>query len=226
MLKAVHSYLGSNTGVWNGVTANQAAFDALGNSIEAINQAVQSQEDPTEGVTVAKAQVRDALEDQIRLVGDVVFAFAMANNNNELASRVEIKPSELERLSDHRVDDVAVRVHAAGTENLAALGDYGIAQADLDTLDTRRIAFQEAKSEPRVRTAERAGHTATLPQMIRDAKGILRLRLDKLMTRYRLSHPQFYAGYQSARVVVDRRGPGQGEPQAAPAPAPAPAPTP
>jgi hypothetical protein len=47
-----------------------------------------------------------------------------------------------------------------------------------------------------------------LPQMIRDTKSLLRTRLDKLMNTFRLTDPPFFAGYQSARVVVDLRGPG------------------
>ena len=54
--------------------------------------------------------------------------------------------------------------------------------------------------------------------MIRDVKGLLRTRLDKLMTPFRLSAPMFYAGHQSARVIGDRKGPGGAE---TPPPAPA-----
>jgi hypothetical protein len=55
--------------------------------------------------------------------------------------------------------------------------------------------------------------------MIADATSILRNRLDKLVTRYRKTNPDFYAGYQSARVIVDRGG---SSPNAKPAPAPTP----
>ena len=37
-------------------------------------------------------------------------------------------------------------------------------------------------------------------------------RLDKQMTKFKKSHPEFYAGYRSARVIVDRGGSGGGAP--------------
>jgi hypothetical protein len=114
-------------------------------------------------------------------------------------------------MSEQRVDDVATRVFDAGTANRAALADYGVTQAKLDALEQARDDFQAAKSNPRSKISENAGYTATLPQMIRDVKSILRTRLDKLMTRFRLSNPMFFAGYQSARVIIDRRGPGEEE---------------
>lgn len=77
--------------------------------------------------------------------------------------------------------------------------------------------FPNSKSKPRAKIGEKAGYTATLPQLIRDGKTLLRTRLDKLMTMFRLSNPPFYAGYQSARVIVDLQGPGGGD---APTPPP------
>ncbi|MBA2436473.1 MAG: hypothetical protein H0W34_09040 [Pyrinomonadaceae bacterium] len=95
----------------------------------------------------------------------------------------------------------------------------GVTQLKLDELDQARQYFQAAKSSPRAKISEKAGYTSTLPQMIRDVKTILRTRLDKLMTTFQLSNPTFFAGYQSARVIVDRHGPGGGvEPPAPPTP--------
>lgn len=90
----------------------------------------------------------------------------------------------------------------------ANLADCGVTQAKLDALDQARQDFQGAKSKPRAKISEKAGMTATIPQMIRDVKTILRTRLDKLMMAYRLSNAPFYAGYQSARVIVNLTGPG------------------
>ena len=49
---------------------------------------------------------------------------------------------------------------------------------------------------------------ATLPDALDNVTTILRERLDKQMTKFRKSHPEFYAGYQSARVIVSRGGNG------------------
>ncbi len=180
------------------------------------------QEDPTTGITQDKEALRDELEDLIREIGDAVYAYASKKGDHALAAQVEIKMSELDRMSDQRVDDVAVRVHSAAAANLAALGDYNVDQAKLDALDAARVAFQGTKSKPRVKIAEKAGETKTLPGKIRAVKTVLRTRLDKLMTGFRKTDPEFYAGYLAARVIVDRRGPGGDEETPTPTPTPTP----
>jgi hypothetical protein len=84
-----------------------------------------------------------------------------------------------------------------GGANLAQLDPYTVTQAKLDALDKARLRFQDAKSKPRAKVGEKAGFTATLPQMIRDTKSLLRTRLDKLMNTFRLTDPPFFAGYQA-----------------------------
>lgn len=96
----------------------------------------------------------------------------------------------------------------------AARRDLTVARPDLTAarrgLTAARVAVTVARGG--VKIADKAGKTATLPQMIRDAKSLLRTRLDKLMTVFRASNPSFYAGYLSARVIVDRHGPGDPTP--------------
>jgi hypothetical protein len=220
MFKTVRTYMNDNSAVWNTLPAAVVAVNDLGGGIDGINQTVQDQEDPTEGITLDKAALRDSLEDQIREVGDAVYAYASATANNSLAAQVAVTASELDTMSEQRVDDAATRIFDAGTANLAALADYGVTQAKLDALDQARQDFQAAKSNPRSKIAEKAGLTATLPQMIRDVKSILRTRLDKLMTTFRLSNSPFFAGYQSARVIVNRHGAGGDEKPPAPPPGP------
>ena len=177
--------------------------------------------DTTVGITQDKAALRDALEDQIREIGDAIFAYASATGNNTLAAEVQITASELDTMSEQRIDDVAMRVFNAGTGNLAGLAGYMVTSVKLDALNQARQDFQDAKSKPRSKIGEKAGLTATLPQMIRDVKSLLRTRLDKLMTAFRLSNPPFFAAYQSTRVIVDLQGPGAGQ---APPPPPPPSP--
>jgi hypothetical protein len=65
--------------------------------------------------------------------------------------------------------------------------------------------------------AKRSAQTKTIPQAIRDNQSLLRKQLDKQMTKFKTTNPEFYAGYQAARAIVNRRSH-----HASPAPAPAP----
>ena len=43
-----------------------------------------------------------------------------------------------------------------------------------------------------------------LANLIRDANGILRNEIDRMVNLFSRSNPDFVAGYEAARVVVDR----------------------
>jgi len=99
---------------------------------------------------------------------------------------VEFSLSSLDKLTDDELEDTGKSVSALATANLAAL----------DALTTK---FHGVKSAPRTALAGRAGVTNTLPDCIRNTTSLLRNRLDKLMTRFKKTNPEFYAAIK-ARV--------------------------
>ena len=201
--------MNDSAAVWNGLPAAVTAVNELSVGIDAINDAVEKQEEATTGITQDKEALRDNLEDLIREIGDAIYAYASAVGNNTLAADVQVFPSDLDTMSEQRIDDVATRIYNGGVANLAALAPYNLTQPKLDALNQARQDFEAAKGKPRAKIGEKSGFTATLPQMIGDAKSLLGRRLDKLMTTFRTGNPPFYAGYLTARVIVDLHGPGQ-----------------
>ena len=150
--------------MWNGLPAAITAVNLLGTGIEAINGAVQNQEDTTTGITQDKAALRDDLEDQIREIGDAIYAYASAINDYSIAAQVQVTASELDTMSEQRIDDVASRIYNAGVANLAGLADYMVTQARLDALDQARQDFQAAKSKPRAKSARSRGLRPRCPR--------------------------------------------------------------
>jgi hypothetical protein len=114
------------------------------------------------------------------------------------------------------------RISGLATANLAALADYGITQTDIAALDTMTGQFHDVKTAPRKAIATRAGQTKTLPPAVKTVTSLLRNHLDKQMLMFKKNNPEFYGGYVSALVVIDRHGKGI----AAPTPTPTPATTP
>lgn len=69
MFETVRTYMNDNAAVWNALPAAVTAVTELSSGIDAINGAVQQQQDTTVGITQDKAALRDTLEDQIREIG-------------------------------------------------------------------------------------------------------------------------------------------------------------
>ncbi|MFZ4766922.1 MAG: hypothetical protein ACOYMN_18370 [Roseimicrobium sp.] len=213
MFSTVAVYMDKNKALWTPTKAVVDAVTALKAGIATIAAKAGKQTAPTGGAAEEKAQVREDLEDKILEVGDQLAAFAAVTADVGLAAQVDFTRSAVVKLSADDLGTTAKRVSAAAAAHLAALADYGIDQADVTELASLTTAFDGAKSAPRNAIIERAAETATLPEVINGTTDILRDRLDKLMTRYRKTQPVFYAGYQSARVVVTRGGNGGAPPE-------------
>ncbi len=223
MLKTVRTFMGQNSAHWSGFPAFVTVTVELNTKIEEIDSSIAKQEAPTEGVTEDKAGARSALEELILEVGGAVFALANSQKppNYAMAADVAVTPSDLDTMAEQRIDDVAMRAFQHATANKGALeSDFGLSAARVAELDAARVAFQELKSNPRSAIATKAGETTTLPEKIRAAKSLLRLQLDKMMIKFRKADPVFYAGYQSARVIVDRHDPRGGGGATPPRPKP------
>jgi hypothetical protein len=123
-----------------------------------------------------------------------------------LAAQVNFTRAGVQKMAADELEKTGNRVSAAATANMAALAEYDILPADVTELDGLTAKFNEVKTGPRAVVVKRAGETKTLPEAINNVTGILRDRLDRQMTKFRKTQPEFYAGYQSARVVVNRSG--------------------
>lgn len=211
MFEAVDAYLGEQTPVWLGFKAMEDARAELTDGIAAIRVKAGRQAAPTTGAAVEKEDLRDALEDKTFEVADLTAAWAAAENKPEVTAVVQITRSALDTLSGDDLETTAQHVAAAAQANLAALTDYGVTAADLTDLEAKTAAFSAAKPSPRVAISGRAAETATLPEAIQAVRLLLRNRIDKLMTKFRHTHPEFVAGYRAARVIVDRPGGGGAE---------------
>jgi hypothetical protein len=192
--------------------------------IGAIAESIRKQHAPTSGAAEEKGQVRLSFEEKTLEVADQLAALAEVKKDPNLAAQVEFTLSSLDKLPDDDLEETGQRVSALATAHLAALADYGVTQADVTELDELTAKFHGVKSGPRMAIAGRAGQTHTLPDLISHTTSILRNRLDKQMTKFRKSHPEFYAGYRSARVIVDRGGTGGPEQPPATPPTPPSAP--
>ena len=221
MFSTVSAYLDRNKALYTGIKAVNDTVVALNSAIARIADKMRRQQTPTAGATDEKAQVRLGFEEKILETADQLAALADAKKDMNLAAQVELTLSALDKLADDDLEETGKRVSALAVTNLALLADYGIVQADVTALDALTTKFHGAKSAPRAAIAGRAGETETLPVEISNTTSLLRNRLDKLMTRYKKTQPEFYAGYRSARVIVDRGGSGGGAPTP-PTPPPAP----
>ena len=204
MFKTVGAYLDSHNSVWSGMAAMAAADQQLKDKIGAIDIAAQKQEAPTTGATLDKAAARDALEDVLFLTCEALAVLGHTGDDHDLLALTALSPSNLQRLDDEELSNRATNVLAEANSRKTDLAAFHVTQANLDEFDQALQDFKAAKAKPRTATAERAAQTESLPSLIRDASGILRNEIDRLVNLFRRTNPDFVAGYRTARAIVDR----------------------
>lgn len=215
-------YLGKNQPIWNGVKAVTVTVAALNTNNGIIAQKRDAQETAIDGEAENARQARHDLETKTLEIADQIYALAAKNGDALLEAQSHFTLSLLDGLDPEKLDQTAKDVSALATANLPALADYNVTAADVKALDDLRTDFSNVKTAVPVAKSNRAAQTKTLPQAIKDNQTLLRKQLDKQMTKFKTTNPEFYAGYQAARTIVNRRSHHTGT---SPAPVPTPAAT-
>jgi hypothetical protein len=206
MVESTVAVLNENKNVWEKTPAFVKAVADLASSMQSIQTESGKQQTPTKGATASKAQARDAVEDVVLEIADQLSALAEERGDVELAAQVEITRSALDKVSDEELENTTKRVAVLATQNIGPLADYLVSQEDIAELTKLQGEFSSLKTAPRVAVVERSNSTASLPERLSDASRILRCRIDKMVSKYRNTSPEFVAKYRSARVIVDRGG--------------------
>jgi len=203
MFETTNVSLDSNKTLWEDIPAFAEAVAQVEVGTAEIRKKAGDQA-PT-GDAAEKAAAKLLLEELMLHIADQVSALAAKNGDHLLAARVEINKSAADRLPDSDLVAFAKGVAAAAAENAAALASrYKIEATELTALDTAIAKFDGMKTAPRDAIVQRKVATLTLPEAIVYVRGIYRNEIDKMMTRFKKSAPEFYKAYFAARVVVKR----------------------
>lgn len=221
--QAVELVLESNQTTWASLPAFVTAAGEFSSVIAEILALAQTQAS-REGASNEKAYALEALGDAAFEVAAAVHAYAVTTQDFALEGRVDFARSTIVYGREASVLARVRDIHAAATEQLANLADYGITQAKLTALKKKIDAFEASLAKPRQQIAAGSAATQSLQGKFNEADEILNKRLDKLVYQFKGSAPDFLAAYQTARTVVDIRATRKPErTNNTPAPTPTPA---
>ena len=127
MFQTTLAFLDENNAPWSGTPAFADAVTRAQTGVEAIDTAADTQQTPTTGVTQDKAQARTDLEDQTLGLADQIAALAAKTGNHDLAAKVEVTKSSLDRMVDSDLEQTAERIGNLANDNITVLKtDYGV----------------------------------------------------------------------------------------------------
>jgi hypothetical protein len=203
MYNAVQSLLNQNAVIWEPVPAmvnTIKSFELLLAEIETYQQIAQGNK---KGITLQKAAQQELVISHTYELLSVLYAMATRTNNPVLESKVNFTESDLLKKRDTQLVSVCLMIAEIGTEYLADLSVYGVTESELIILKEEIKLFADNLPTGRISVSERKAANEKLRDLFVQVDALLKKQLDRLMIRYRKSHPDFYSLYQNTRRIVN-----------------------
>ena len=203
MVKAVIALCDDNNTIISTVAALVTALNELKAKTAEIDDTAQLAAVNLTGITTDKSNSRQNLCELSADIAGIVYAFAAENSNNTLKQEVNYPISKLQRVRDAEIALVCRTIYDRADEFKTELADYGITNEMLTELNTAITNYQAAAPKPRTAISNRKSRKEILKQLFRELDAILFDRMDKLIGKFRKSHPEFHEAYFNVRELID-----------------------
>ena len=197
------AFCNDNLSVVNTLPSFTPNLQILADANAQIQTSAESQGTGTSGITSNKKQLRLNLNALASDTARKLTSFAKLNDNFTLLGEVNYTESDFKRFSDIEARDHAQIVHNKANDNLPLLLDYTINPATQITLQNAIISFCNVMPAPRIGTTLKSQATKQLINLFKTAETALG-KMDAAVELLRLTDPNFYNGYKSARKVINK----------------------
>jgi hypothetical protein len=202
MFLTVKDFLTTNASIVTPLPNYSGFFTAFQNAITQIQTYAEQQMFDKTGLAANKGQLKNTL---VMLAADAsrkITAYAKYSNNQLLLSETKFTESDLKNATDTELRDNAQGIYDRAQTNLTALTPYGITAATQTTLVNAINAFVISIPKPRIGTTTKKQSTEQLVNAFASANGALN-NIDTIIEIIRLTQPNFYSGYKTARKLVE-----------------------
>jgi len=153
------------------------------------------------GVTADKEAKRERLVTATLAVSQAARAWALENENADLAQTMNVSRTALLRSSSRAATDLAQRVY--DTASATVLVPHGETVAKLKALQDAIKKFMAASPLPRQKISSRKSTTERLAEELIATERCLTEGLDLLIGQFETEFPEFVAEFRNARVVAE-----------------------
>jgi uncharacterized protein (UPF0297 family) len=204
MFQSVSETCHSNEQAYAGVPAFANAVQQLDDNLAAIDRHAQQQSGVVpQGVSAEKIIAAEILTQESVKTANSIYVYAFNAGDQKLLSKVSVNKSMF--YNGHYNDSLimAKNISTEAHNRTSELQEYGIDETAIKALDEAITAFEQVINKPHAAISERKLHTGNLKQLFAETDSTLYDRLDKLVTLFKTSDPDFYTLYKNARNVID-----------------------
>jgi hypothetical protein len=176
----------------------------LDDNITAISQnAGQQSGTIPKGATAEKMIAIDSQAQESVKVANALYVYAINAGDQILLSKVSVNKSMFYNGHDNDALILAKNIAAEAHNHAQELSEYGIDEVAIKALDEAIAGFEQVINKPMATIGEHKLYTDNLKQLFAKTDSVLYDRLDKLITLFKTSSPEFYFLYKSARNVIN-----------------------
>ena len=202
MQRTVVSYCGDGSTGGITIPAYAENLEILAITNDQIEEVGEAQETGTTGIAASKKQLRTILNTAASDAARKLTSFAKLTNNLVLFGEVDYSESEFRQFTDNMVREQAQVICNKGNDYLTELAPYGITEETQLVLQNAINNFSEVMVAPRLGVTTRKQATNQLKVLFKQAADALE-KIDSAVELVKLTDPVFYAGYKTARKVVN-----------------------
>ena len=204
MFEAVNDYLDQNAAKWQSISRLAAAKAELSQLITTIRAASEAQASAQVSYGKTKLALKKDIAAKADILNDVIEAYALIEGDDELARQMSDTQTDLFRLP---YNDFYIKVEAIINKALelqeVLVSDFGLSAQQITDVQNDLNQLLQIDGLPRAFQIKSSVATNQIDLLLSDANNLLKNRIDKLMSIFKHSDPNFYHGYQKARMIVD-----------------------
>lgn len=206
MYQRVLVILEENEVNWIDKPAYVSTWSSITEKVAELQVHLQLKDKPTKGFARQKQHAREAMSALVSDASNLITAYAQAHDNQTLLVRHQVPISKMRVLREVELENHVERVLGDLNEYMSELADYGVTPELKDAITARFNEWMNLVKAPRKAINDRKKNGFVVQQLIKSGDALLRDTLDKLMTPFERTHPNFYFQYRSARILLETRG--------------------
>jgi hypothetical protein len=203
MYNAVSAFCQTNAATIATIPALATAVTLFNTKKQELVDAAEQEAQIIQGITQNKGNLKKTVCQTATSHAAALFAYATAQNNEELKAKAKLNYSALFRLKDDELTIALQNLSAELTANTAALAPYGITPAIITAFNTLITDYSNAVPAPRNAASLRKAASAQLKTKIKEVDDVLKLQMDKLALQFKSTNKPFHDEYKANRVIVN-----------------------
>ncbi len=203
MIYTVRQGCDQNESVWSGYKPFVASYGMFTVKLPVIEQYLDKQVSDIRGHAMDKEASRQEVTETAFQILSRLSSYAKSVKNNTLLKTVDYTRTQLNSLRDTTLTGACNILIKSADDNLTALSDYEITKPLIDQFQASVDQYQALVASPRLAISERKTAGGLVTQHIREAKLILKGRVDVDVEYFKTANPEFYSLYKNARNIPD-----------------------